>query len=255
MTLHFKPHVVSTSNSFEKVLESAKDYISSLSEAEKEKLKEALDHGAGNLTSRSQLKAYLHAYGAIHQAKLQQAFENIPNKVWSEGEFSIVDYGCGQGIAEMVLADFIRNKFIDNDVVTDITLIEPSRSNLQQSVEHTDAFYVSAEINAIQKTDDQIVEDDIRPKAQTVIHILSNVVDLDCFSGEQIIDILSRDKEHNNIVVCVSPYYQENSRGKRMEEFGNRLQGYTRHYKFEKHTDEWDKNYSCQIHIYVSSYY
>ena len=255
MTLHFKPHVISTPNSFDKVLESAKDFMSSFSETEKDKLKDALDHGAGNLTSKAQLKAYLHAYGAIHQAKLQQAFEHIPSKVWSEGKLSIIDYGCGQGIAEMVFADFIREKFIDNDVVMDITLIEPSHSNLQQGVIHADAFYVSADVKAIQKTDDKIVKDDIRPKAETVIHILSNVVDLECFSGEQIIDILSHDKEHNNIVVCVSPYYQENSRGKRMEEFGKSLQGYYRHYKFEKHTDEWDKNYSCQIHIYVSSYY
>jgi hypothetical protein len=50
-------------------------------------------------------------------------------------------------------------------------------------------------------------------------------------------------------------YYQEATRGKRMKEFGGKLQGYTLVYKLEKHTDDWDKPYSCQIYIFVSSYY
>ncbi len=49
--------------------------------------------------------------------------------------------------------------------------------------------------------------------------------------------------------------YQEASRGKRIKEFGDKLQGYTLIYKLEKHTDDWDKPYSCQIYIFVSSYY
>lgn len=87
------------------------------------------------------------------------------------------------------------------------------------------------------------------------MHIFSNVVDLDDFEGTEIANILSNDKSHNNIIICVSPYYQENSRGKRITEFGKMLKGYNLAYRFEKHTDEWDKNSSCQIHIYVSSYY
>ena len=42
---------------------------------------------------------------------------------------------------------------------------------------------------------------------------------------------------------------------KRMKEFGDKLQGHTLVYKLEKHTDDWDKPYSCQIYIFVSSYY
>lgn len=42
---------------------------------------------------------------------------------------------------------------------------------------------------------------------------------------------------------------------KRIKEFGDKLQGYSLVYKLEKHTDDWDKPYSCQIYIFVSSYY
>ncbi|MCM1504398.1 MAG: hypothetical protein NC127_04295 [Muribaculum sp.] len=89
-----------------------------------------MNHGAGLLNSKSQLKAYLHFYGKIHQAKLLQAFENIPGKVWSEGGVSVIDYGCGQGIAEMVLSDYLASKWIGIDFVKDFTLIEPSRENI-----------------------------------------------------------------------------------------------------------------------------
>lgn len=155
----------------------------------------------------------------------------------------------------MVLSDFLSSKLIDNDYIKDFTLIEPSQTNLIQCVDYVHLFYMEAKINLYNKREANIKEEDIQPLSNTVLHILSNVIDLDEFKGEQIADILSRDKSHNNIVVCVSPYYQEAARGKRMADFGKKLEGYSLEYKFEKHTDEWDKTYSCQIHIYTSSYY
>lgn len=76
------------------------------------------------LTTSAELKAYLAAYGEIHQAKLLQAFDNLPQKIWTECGLSVVDHGCGQGIAEMVLADFLASKWIDNDFIKDFTLIK-----------------------------------------------------------------------------------------------------------------------------------
>ncbi len=253
--MHFTPRILKSAYTFNEIFQSAKDWFSSLEESKKTSLKEALDHGAGHLTTSDELKAYIAAYGEIHQAKLLQAFNNLPQKIWTEGGLSVVDYGCGQGIAEMVLADFIASKWIDNDFIKDFILIEPSRKNLERCAQYVEAFYADAGKTSICKSDKEITTDDIKPKCQTVLHLFSNVIDLDDFDGERITSLLSEDKSHNNIVVCVSPYYQESSRGKRMATFGKMLQGYTCHYKFEKHTDEWDKPYSCQIHIYVSSYY
>lgn len=39
-----------------------------------------------------------------------------------------------------------------------------------------------------------------------------------------------------------------------MDEFGKKLQSYRLAHKLEKHADDWDKHYSCQIHNIVSSY-
>ncbi len=253
--MHFTPRILKSTYTFNEILQSAKDWFSFLDESKQASLKEALDHGTAHLTTSAEPKAYIAAYGKIHQAKLLQAFNKLPLNIWSESSLSVVDYGCGQGIAEMVLADFLASEWIDNDFIKDFILIEPSIKNLEQSDRYVEAFYPYAKRTVLCKSDNEITADDIEPRCETVIHLFSNVIDLEDFDGEGVAALLSKDKSHNNIVVCVSPYYQEASRGKRMATFGKMLQGYTRHYKFEKHTDEWDKPYSCQIHIYVSSYY
>ncbi len=122
------------------------------------------------------------------------AYDQIPHKVWSEGSISVVDYGCGQCIAEMVLSDFLKSQF-------------------------------------------------------------SNVLDITEFERHDIASILNSDMSHNNILVCVSPFYQENGRGALMDEFSDMLRGMRCEYKFEKHTDEWKNPFSCQIRIFVSNYY
>lgn len=93
------------------------------------------------------------------------------------------------------------------------------------------------------------------PKTGTIIHIFSNVLDIVEFERENIANILNQDMSHNHILVCVSPFYQENGRGSLMDDFGKMLLGMRCEYKFEKHTDEWDKSFSCQIRIFISAYY
>lgn len=61
---------------------------------------------------------------------------------------------------------------------------------------------------------------DISPQSDTVIHIFSNVLDIIEFERHNIAYILNSDMSHNHILVCVSPFYQENGRGMLMGEFG-----------------------------------
>lgn len=253
--MNYTPNIRISSQNFVSVMQKAKDWVASLSKTEQQNLIDDLEHGAAHLTNTRQLNTYIAKYGEIHQAKLLQAYEKIPSKVWHEDGITMVDYGCGQGIAEMVLSDYMASRYIDNNYIKDFILIEPSRLNLQQCVKHVNSFFNEAIISAVCKKDYQINGDDINPKSSTVIHIFSNVIDLDDFDGDGILSLLNEDKSHNNIIVCVSPYYQEATRGKRMKEFGDKLHGYTLVYKLEKHIDDWDKPYSCQIYIFVSSYY
>lgn len=240
---------------FGKILQLAHAQIKSMNQTKIEKLTEQLEHWKRLLTSNEQLDMYLHKYGEIHQDKLLRAFEHIPHKLWVEGAISVVDYGCGQGIAAMVLSDYLKSQNIDNDIIKDITLIEPSRSSLIRCMNYLGRFYDDAKIKPFLIDASHITQDYIKPESNHVLHIFSNVLDPEEFDFKSIADILKNDVTHNNIIVCVSPFYQEDMRGKRMDTFGNLLQGYYCSYKFQKHIDEWVNDYSCQIRIYISSYY
>lgn len=138
----------------------------------------------------------------------------------------------------MVLSDYMASRFTVNDYIKDFILIEPSRQNLQRCAKYVNAFFNEATVSTVCKKDSQINDDDINPKSSTVIHIFSNVIDLNDFDGDSVLSMLNRDKSHNNIIVCVSPYYQEATRGKRMKEFGDNLHGYSLAYKLEKKASE-----------------
>lgn len=105
------------------ILQKAKEWFASLSKTEQQNLIDELELGAGHLTNIRQLNAYIAKYGEIHQAKLLYAYEKIPTKVWHEDGVTIIDYGCGQGIAEMVLSDYIAGFTLTGwlfDVVVDV---------------------------------------------------------------------------------------------------------------------------------------
>lgn len=240
---------------FDKILEDAVAWFNALPESTQKQLKQELEHGAANLQNNKQLKAYIAVYGKIHQDKLLHAFQNIPKTVWEEPNVSIIDYGAGQGIAEMVLADFLDLMMFGSDFIKDITLIEPSCCSLNRSLNYLSSFFLDSELFPLNITESQLKYNDLTPKSRTIVHLFSNVVDLDSFEGNNAARFINLENDKNHIVVCVSPYYQEETRGKRMEAFGNKLDSCHQIYKLEKHTDDWDKPYSCQIHIYVSKHY
>ena len=143
--MNFTPNIRKSAQSFGNVLQRAKEWFATIPKTEQQNLIDDLEHGAGHLTNIPQLNAYIAKYGEIHQAKLLLAYEKIPSKVWHEDGISVIDYGCGQGIAEMVLSDYLASNYIDNDYIKDFTLIEPSRINLQRCVKYVNAFLVSHE--------------------------------------------------------------------------------------------------------------
>lgn len=254
-TLHFTPNVNSSALRFDDIIKSATGHIKQLTDARQKVLKEDLENGLGHFSNADQLKMYMASYGDIHREKLLMAFEKLPRKIWVEDKISIVDYGCGQCIAEMVLADYLRSRYIDIDYVSDITLIEPNRISLKQGLEYINGFYFDSKIKPIIANAAELSSDCLHPKMNTVLHIFSNVLDIPDFNHEHISDIINQDMSHNHIIVCVSPFYQENGRGALMDKFGQLLKCFRCEYKFEKHTDEWNKDFSCQIRIFVRGYY
>ena len=92
---------------FQSILDRAKKHYNDLTDSKKKRIKEELDHGKALLDSNDQMKAYIALYGEIHQAKLDRALKNIPDSLLSKN-ISVIDWGCGQGIASILFNDFIH---------------------------------------------------------------------------------------------------------------------------------------------------
>ena len=67
--------------------------------------------------------------------------------------------------------------------------------------------------------------------------MFSNIIDISKVNYDNVINYLNNDTEHANIVVCVSPFYQESGRGKRIPQFGDALTRYKLIHKLERHID------------------
>lgn len=232
----------------DKILERATTGYLALPAAKQKQLKESLDNGKALLESESQMNAYLHHYGEMHRQKLFRAFAGLPMAMFN-GNLSVIDWGCGQGLASIVLDEYLEREKSLSDVITDICLIEPSKTCLRRAVGNITWTLPHALLSSINKKEESVLPDDLCVQEDTILHIMSNVVDMPDFSGAGIRNYLSSENKYRHVIVIVSPFYPEEGRGKRMDEFSNSLEGFHTVFSFQKHIDEWKENYSCQIRI------
>lgn len=219
---------------FDKVRGFAKSFIDDLPKELVDELYSQLDRGVVQIDSEPQMLVYLYSFGNMHQAKLNKAFENIPEILFDQPEINIIDYGCGQAIGTMCYVDFIRQKGVSQNVKR-VTLIEPSEICLKRAALHVSAFCSDAEIVTINKTfDDLDAADIVCDEEIPTLHILSNVLDLD-FDLERFAELISDNLKGYNQFVCVGPYFGFSDKDKRMGEFRALLSGE------ENYSESFDK--------------
>lgn len=185
----------------------------------------------------------------MHSAKLLRAYKNIPDSVFNN-DISVIDWGCGQGLATLLLQEYLDNNPNLDRRISEIVLIEPSRYALSMAEDYLLWSVSDTNLNSINKKEENVRPADFPFADKTTIHLLSNVVDMPEFSGDKVIDYIRRNNNLRHIVICVSPFYPKDGRGTRMYDFGNRLDGFKRIYCFQRHVEDWDEDFSCQIHIY-----
>ena len=232
----------------DKIIEEASAYFKSLPESKQKELKEALSNGRALLRNAAEMKAYLHHYGEMHRQKLLRAFAHIPDDIFSHN-ISVVDWGCGQGLGSIVLNEYIEKKKCIGEMITDITLIEPARMCLNRAESYIGWTLPKSMVTAIRKKAEDVLPEDLCIQEGIVIHIMSNIVDMPEFSGDGVVRILDSTRKYRHIIIMVSPFYPEEGRGKRMDDFADTLKGFRKIYSFQKHKDEWNEDYSCQIRI------
>lgn len=69
--------------------------------------------GTKPISQQEGIVCYLAAYGKWHKNKLQIAFDKINIKNLCKGDVNIVDWGCGQALATLVLLDFLDDNKVE----------------------------------------------------------------------------------------------------------------------------------------------
>lgn len=165
--------------------------------------------GTKPISQQEGIVCYLAAYAKWHKSKLHLAFDRIQINDLCQGEVNIVDWGCGQGLATLVLLDYLDDNGVSYNVKS-ITLIEPSplaigfaQLYLSQRLKGKDVV-----INVVNKLFDDLVESDFSsiPNYPT-FHLYSNILDVAGIDMKGLSSWLKCFKSQDNYIISVSPKY------------------------------------------------
>lgn len=191
-------------------------------QAEQDKLFDELLRGKAVIADEPHMNMYLKSYGNMHKAKLQYALDKfqhaldkkaIFDKLFTD-EVEVFDWGCGQGIATLCLLDKIKNNEIQNPNIKRITLVEPSTVAIERAKLLVTSYDIckDAEIRLVNKGFDDLVEDDVRSLNCRKVHLFSNILDVTAFDLAVFTQLFQKTQKGGNYIVCVGPYYSEQTR-------------------------------------------
>lgn len=236
--------------SFNSIRSIAKNYIMSLSEEERNELYDSLNHGVDLLDSDAQMKCYLYSFGRMHQAKVYRALSCISPSTYASGDFDIVDWGCGQGLATVCFFDYLRERHFTNRVHK-VTLIEPSDAARERAATHVGA-YVSANvtISCIGSYLDDVKPEDISGGSPVTIHFFSNILDIGSIDLKSLADKVGSNIQGQHYFFCISPMNSGNRRIDRFYEYFNAPETFMNETASEYRYSEDSKPCSYNIKVF-----
>lgn len=179
-------------------------YIQSVGDTQA--LYDRLKRGEAIIDDEVLLYRYLVSFGAKHKAKLYSSYDAIFEKIKGK-KFNIIDWGCGQAMATMLLLNYTKEKNITLDI-ENIILIEPSSLALSRGLLHLEVLkqknYTTKAINSdldCLKQEDLVIENGF-----VTLHLFSNILDIDSFKlDNNFLQKISDNFKNDSIFVCVSP--------------------------------------------------
>ena len=193
--------------------------------------------GVTPLRSEMELFIYLKSYGNMHKSKLQSAFEAFPfNNINLPVE--IIDWGCGQALASLVLIDYLRSNNIPVTICK-IILIEPSELSLKRAALHVSLVRKDIPLRTVCNVFDSLSDDEIYTSANNIkFHLFSNVLDIDesIFSQSNLIKNIVNTQQGTNFFFCISPYIND--------EKTDRVDAFKRY--FHQHYDSFEYIFAAE---------
>ena len=168
---------------------------------------------------------YLWAFESMHSRKLDHAFDTMEGvfRQLKDESITIVDWGCGQGLATCCLFDYLHRSSI-HVAVDRITLIEPSEIAISYAELHLGAYGMTR-CRRVQKGLDDVTEEDIETQSPVTLHLFSNILDMDAFDIKHLAQTIGAAARGIHYFICVSPYYGNNNGMTRMELFQSYFTG------------------------------
>ena len=235
---------------FDKVRDLAVKFYRELPHELQKELYETLNRGVDILDSEPQMTAYLFSFGKMHQAKLNYAYDKLPEKYLKQPEINIIDYGCGQALGTMCYADFLCKNDYEQKVKT-ITLIEPSEICLKRAALHASVFFPNAEIKTVNKKFDDLTQKDIVCEEETpTLHILSNVLDMPYFDLDKFSGLVKDCLKGYNQFVCVGPVFNDFIKDGRIKKFAAFFNKDSEYETLDKGELNPDKDWTCALSLF-----
>lgn len=156
--------------------------------------------GVKILESENELFGYFKSFGNMHKAKLLSAFEALPETF--DSKVNIIDWGCGQGFASMIILEKYGSENLSH-----ITLIEPSEIALKRAALHCKKYSPAIPLKTICKKLDDLENGDFNlPQSDITIHLFSNILDIDGYSQNHLIELIEQTQSGESYFVCASPH-------------------------------------------------
>jgi hypothetical protein len=156
-----------------------------------------LGHGTAVLRSTAELDQYLYSYGPMVECQWQsfaQAFTLTGDPV------RLVDYGCGQGLAGLLMFDFFGQAFAS--ILAQVVLVEESDVALVRAEAVYQSIAPGCPIHCVKKELDALTSADLLPdEAMPTIHVFSNVLDIATFDHFRLLGEMLTAGTHSLLVV------------------------------------------------------
>ena len=221
--------------------------ISILDSYEKDMLFDNLERGTDIISHELQMCMYMYSYEKMHKAKMFDALEHA--KFLSYQDIEIIDYGCGQGLGTLAVIEYMKTHGYNISNIKSVTLIEPSKICINRAHLHVNLAHPHCKIKIINKTINDIKEDELKSNHYCVLHIFSNILDIESVDINNLVKITDKGKYFCSEYICVGPYFGESSRQRRYDYFGNCL-GIESHYYVDYDKGEWINNWTYSARLF-----
>jgi superfamily I DNA and/or RNA helicase len=170
------------------------------------------EHGIALLDTHEKCCKYFCAYGEMHEAKIHYALDKLTNlSEICKHKFSVIDWGCGQGLATICFFDYLKKHSIENKVQK-VILIEPSDTTRERAQLHINAYLKNKnKMFAIGKYLNDVTKDDIKTDTPITLHFFSNILDVNTIDLEKLANNL-KDLQGENLFICVGPMNHDSTR-------------------------------------------